>query len=68
MFEYVPKMNKTGVVHPLKLALLVAAVPSPKPALQEKEYNPYYAFLGQKFCELKRSHQVRDTECGVLSL
>lgn len=26
--------------------------------LQEKMYNPYYAFLGQKFCENSRSYQV----------
>ena len=26
--------------------------------LQEKTFNPYYAHLGQKFCEFKRSHQV----------
>ena len=28
--------------------------------MQEREYNPYYAFLGQKLCEFKRSHQVRN--------
>ena len=27
--------------------------------LQENAYNPYYAFLGQKLCEFKRSHQVK---------
>ena len=27
--------------------------------LQEKIYNPYYAYLAQKLCEYKRSHQVR---------
>ena len=26
--------------------------------LQETTFNPYYAHLGQKFCEFKRSHQV----------
>lgn len=26
--------------------------------LQEKNFNPYYAYLGQKLCEFKRSHQV----------
>lgn len=26
--------------------------------LQEMTFNPYYAHLGQKFCEFKRSHQV----------
>ncbi len=26
--------------------------------LQEKTFNPYYAFLGQKLCEFKHSHQV----------
>ena len=26
--------------------------------LQEKHFNPFYAHLGQKFCEFKRSHQV----------
>ncbi|XP_065917507.1 nucleolar MIF4G domain-containing protein 1-like isoform X2 [Dysidea avara] len=26
--------------------------------LQEKSYNPYYAFLGQRLCEYNRSHQV----------
>lgn len=26
--------------------------------LQEKTYNPYYAYLGQKFCEYSRSYQV----------
>ena len=26
--------------------------------LQEKIYNPYYAYLAQKLCEYKRSHQV----------
>lgn len=26
--------------------------------LQEKTFNPYYAFLGQKLCEFKRSHKV----------
>ena len=26
--------------------------------LQETTYNPYYAYLGQKLCEFKRSHQV----------
>ncbi|RMX50702.1 hypothetical protein pdam_00013216 [Pocillopora damicornis] len=26
--------------------------------IQEKMYNPYYAYLGQKFCENSRSYQV----------
>ncbi len=26
--------------------------------LQERAYNPYYAFLGQKLCEYNHSHQV----------
>jgi len=26
--------------------------------MQEKTYNPYYAYLGQKFCEYSRSYQV----------
>lgn len=26
--------------------------------LQERTFNPYYAHLGQKFCEFKRGHQV----------
>ena len=27
--------------------------------LQEKLFNPYYAYLGQKLCEFKKSYQVR---------
>jgi len=26
--------------------------------VQERAYNPYYAYLGQKFCEYNRSYQV----------
>lgn len=26
--------------------------------LQEKEFNPYYAVLAQKFCECDRKYQV----------
>lgn len=35
--------------------------------MQEREYNPYYAFLGQKLCEFKRSHQVRNWPYLVIS-
>ncbi|CAI8022829.1 Nucleolar MIF4G domain-containing protein 1 [Geodia barretti] len=31
--------------------------------LQERQFNPYYAFLGQKFCECSRTHQVTFQYC-----
>ena len=35
--------------------------------LQEKKYNPFYSYLGQKFCEHHRSFQVSKltTPCPV---
>lgn len=32
--------------------------------LQEKKYNPYYAFLAQKFCEYDRKYQMT-VKCSV---
>jgi nucleolar MIF4G domain-containing protein 1 len=36
--------------------------------LQERQFNPYYAFLGQKFCECSRTHQVYCIQLDILIL
>ncbi|XP_068762355.1 nucleolar MIF4G domain-containing protein 1-like [Montipora capricornis] len=51
-FEKLMKLNLKDVQSREIIHVLVDC------CLQEKTYNPFYAYLGQKFCEYSRSYQV----------